>query len=79
MLTIPPPSTPVGQICSALELELPQWADTSAYYRHFEDQHGGIYLSVEYQITHFPENYALIELATTPELLDASVNAPLVH
>jgi hypothetical protein len=79
MLTIPQPSKPLGSGGSALELELPDLGNQSAAYYHFENEQGGVYLSVEYLITHLPENYAELELATTPELLDPAVHAPLVH
>ena len=79
ILTIPPPAAPLGRNGSALELELPDLAEPSAHYYHFENERGEVYLSVVYLITHFPENYARLELATTPELLDAEANSPLIH
>lgn len=79
ILTIPPPAKPLGQMGSALDLELPDLGDDQAAYYRFEDENSSLYLSAKWMISDYPENYAQLEFATTSELLDDEVNAPLIH
>jgi hypothetical protein len=71
---------PSGLADGVLQLHLPP-EDTAQYWQ-YEDENGEMYLSVAYSYLNLPledDQVAQIELATTLELLDSEVNAPLLQ
>jgi hypothetical protein len=83
ILFVPPRTGRLGLGDTALEVVLPDGDHPLVGYYQFEDETGGIYLSVKYPVCGaHPEHlttYAELELATNQELLDASANAPRIQ